>query len=127
MNRFVNRYKFPIGIVANLLAGKKQISLQALGFYEGTFKVIDETKAHEIAKLINEISDKAVMMNGDAKFISALMIIVDHPDFDKDRLLDQINKYASLLKRQVNTKAYISNLEEIYNYKLYTKNRVRFI
>ena len=126
LHRFVERYKINTSVAIALLTGNKT-GLKMSGFYEGTFRVKDETSAHEQAKEINKVGEMANGLHKDVKFCMALITMMAHPEYEEKRLVDQIEKYASLMKRQMTHDAYMRNLEEVYNYRLYNKNKVRFI
>lgn len=127
LHRFIERYKITPTIAVMLLTGESRKGLAKSGFYDGTFIVRDETKAHELAKAINKIGSLALNLHRDASFCSAVIKILDHPEYEEKRMVDQLTKYVSLMKRQMTTEGYIRNLEDIYNYRLYTQNKVRFV
>lgn len=127
LHRFVERYDISMSIAASLLTQSMRGNLRKSGFYQGLFKIKDETWAHEKAKMIFELGELAWNLHKDAKFCGALVKVFQTPDYDHKRMVTQMKKYNSLLRRQVTTDAYIENFEEVYNYKLYTKNKVRFI
>lgn len=128
LNRFIKRYKITTSVACILLSGGTQHgSLAKLGFYDGTFVVKNEDKAHELAGAINEYGSMALNLNRDKAFCIAIVKILEHPEFDEKRMKSQLSKYVSLIKRQVTTEGYLRNLEEVYNYHLFTKNKIRFI
>ncbi len=134
LKRFTLKYKIGVALAAALLSGiTHRTSLKSIGFYNGSFKVKDEAAAHKAAAAIADIGSLIVEINPklhisrDTHFNMAMAKIINHPDFDKKRMVDQIKKYCSLILRQVSTEAYILNLEEVYSYKMYLKNKVRFI
>lgn len=127
LNRFIQRYDISISIAVALLTQSMKSSLKKRGFYQGLFKIVDETWAHDKAKMIFELGELAWNLHKDAKFCGALVKVFQTEDYDHKRMVTQMKKYNSLLRRQVTTDAYIENFEEVYNYKLYTKNKVRFI
>ncbi len=127
LQRFMSRYKISAGIAVSLLTQTDRGGLKRSGFYEGAFKVKDEAEAHKNAKAINEIGEIALRLNRDASFCSAVIKIINHPEYDHKRMIEQLTKYVSLMRRHMKIEDYIRNLEEIYNYRLYTKNKVRFI
>ncbi len=127
LHRFVSRYKFSVTVAAKLLAGNTRGGLKEFGFYEGDFKVKNETEAHEQAKTINTLGELALNLHRDKTFCTAIIKIMRHPDYEHKRMVEQLEKYASLVRRQVKEDDYIKNLEEVYNYRLFQKNKVRFI
>lgn len=127
LHRFINRYKLSTSTAVMLLSGNSNGSLKSTGFYEGTFMVKDEGLAHEQAKVINEIGELALGLHRDRSFCVAMIKIMTHPEYDNKRMADQMTKYSSIMRRHMTIDNYIRNLEEIYNYKLYTKNKVRFV
>lgn len=127
LNRFISRYKLSMSVAVMLLSGDNSGGLKRTGFYEGTFKVKNEERAHEQAKAINEIGEMALNLHRDRCFCIAMIKVMEHPEFEEKRLTEQITKYRSLVLRQVSVEGYIRNMEEVYNYHLYTKNKVRFI
>lgn len=128
LSRFMNRYKMTASVATSLLVGTAQTSgLKKNGFYNGTFKVKDETKAHEQAKVIYEIGTVLFSLQTNAAFCSAVVKIMQHPDFSEKRMMEQLKKYSSIFHRQVSQLAYIRALEELYNYRAYKENKIRFL
>lgn len=130
LHRFMKRYSFSVSTAIILLQGRASnggSGIARSGFYEGSFRVKDETSAHEWAKAIIEIGELALKLHRDRSFCLAIVKLMNHPDYEQKRMVSQITKYVSLMIRQVTVDGYIRNLEEIYNYKLFTKNKVRFI
>lgn len=125
LNRFIKKYQISTTVAVLLLSGES--GLKKSGYYDGTFIIKDETKAHEQANAINTLGSLALGLNRDRTFCLAVAKIISHPDYEEKRMTEQLTKYTSLMIRQVTVNGYIKNLEEIYNYKLYSKNRVRFI
>lgn len=99
----------------------------ASGFYTGNFEVTDEEKAHKWAKIINEVGDLCPHIKSDRSFCAAMCVLLTHPDYSHKRMIEQMTKYAVLVRRQIKTTEYVRNLEEVYNYRLMAKNKVRFI
>lgn len=76
-------------------------------------------------KAILTISALSHKVPKEAKFCIAVMKVMSHPDYDEKLMIEQMKKYGQLLRRQVNTEAYIDNLEEVYNYRRNTENKIR--
>lgn len=128
--RFMKRYNFSVTTAVTLLTGRTSdagYGVRASGFYDGSFRVKDEASAHEYAKSIIEIGELALKLHRDRAFCLAIVKLMNHPDYEHKRMVSQIQKYVSLMIRQMTVDGYVRNLEEIYNYKLFTKNKVRFI
>lgn len=128
LHRFIQRYKISVSVAVMLLTAiEDKSSLRKSGFYEGNFKIKDEAVAHENAKAINEIGTLALGLHRDRTFCIGVVKIMSHPDYEHKRMIEQMTKYSSLMRRQMTVDNYIRNLEDVYNYKLYTKNKVRFV
>ncbi len=125
--RFIQRYKLSPGNACKLLAQSQKGGLESLGFYSGSFKVKDETKAHAQAKIIFEVGNICGNLHKDARFIGAMLRVILHPDYDHKRMLRQLDKYGSRMHRQLSTDEYVKNIEEVYSYKAYQENKVRFL
>ena len=125
--RFIQRYKISATVAVSILSQVQHGGMNRAGFYEGTFKVVDEEKSHKQANAINKIGEAAFGLNKHRAFCMAVVSIINHPDYEEKRMLSQLGKYSSLMKRHMTVENYIRNLEEVYNYKLFNKNRVRFI
>lgn len=129
LNRFIKRYNVSVQVAVTLLSKNEgnRVSLKSSGYYDGTFTVSNEERAHKEAKLISEIGELALKLHRDRTFCLAVIRIAQHPEYDHKRMISQLEKYSSLIHRQMTVDSYIRNLEDIYNYKLFSKNKVRFI
>lgn len=131
LQKFVEKYKFSIGVALSILRGKVSNEtgggLMTSGFYTGNFKVVDEEKAHKWAKIINEIGELCPHIKSDRSFCGAMSIVLMHPDYSHKRMVEHMTNYNVLMKRQLKTSEYVKNLEEVYNYRMMSKNKVRFI
>ncbi len=130
LKRFMDRYKISLSVAIAILSGKfsrDNGGLKKSGFYEGTFTVVNEERAHKQAKVINELGELSFGLNRDRTFCLAVVRMQSHPEYDNKRMVNQLEKYNSLVKRHMKIDDYLRNLEEVYNYKLFTKNKVRFL
>lgn len=129
LQRFMKRYGMTASIAINMIKFGRS-SMNENGFYSGTLTISDKEEAagHAKCKMAIEIAsaNPNIKVIKDSYFLRAVRQITDHPEYDHKRMMDQMKKWPSLLMRQVGTKAYVLCMENIYNYKLYTKNRIRF-
>lgn len=125
--RFMNRYKLTATSAVYLLRNNFAVGLLKCGFYEGNFVVVNETKAHKFAKMINEIQDLISIRATQKNFVIAVAKSMSTPDFNDKRMIEQMTKYGSLMKQQVTTDDFIRNLELVYNYHLAQINKARFL
>lgn len=130
LSRFMKRYGMTASLAIEMIKGFSQ-SMKNTGFYTGTLLISEKEEAtgHKRCKMATEIIDlcpNAGVLH-DKAFFRAVIKIAENAEYDHKRMCGQMKKYASLFQRQVNTKAYLRNIEEVFNYKLYTKNKVRFI
>jgi len=125
LQRFVKRYNMPASLAVLLLEGRR-VSLGKAGFYDVTFAIKNEEKGHKRAQAIQEIGALTKQLHKDKSFGLAMIDIMNNPEYDHKRMMDQMTKYHTLMQRHVSSQNYIRNLEEVYNYRLQEKNRVRF-
>lgn len=130
LSRFMKRYEITAMLALELIKGYSSSGMQRIGFYAGTLNITDKEEAngHRRCKAAREILDLVPNANigNDGRYYRACIRLVDHEEYDHKRMVSQLKKYASLFQRQVSTQNYLKNFEEVFNYKLYTKNKVRF-
>lgn len=125
LQRFVKRYNMPVSLAVLVLEGRR-LSLGKAGFYDGTFLIKNEEKGHKRAQVIQDVGALTKRLHKDKAFGLAMIDIMNSPEYDHERMMEQMGKYHTLMQRHVNTENYIRNLEEVYNYRLQGKNKVRF-
>lgn len=126
LSRFMARYKMTASVAVKLLNGPGT-SLHECGFYKGTYKVKHEETGHRVAKIILDVLSMTPKIKMATSFAKAMVKLVAHKEYNHKRMLSQLAKYPGLLMRQVNVNAQIENFEEVYNYHLTVKNKVRFV
>lgn len=135
VSRFVKRYNMSVSIAVMLLTSLnskgelqgKGASLKRSGFYTGSIEIKNVDKAHMVAKRIEEFGKLGFKYYANSKFITALVAVMNHPDYDHKEMINKASQFgASLLKPQTTTEYYLRNLEELYNYRTREENRLRF-
>jgi hypothetical protein len=85
-------------------------------FIEGTFKVKSFNKAKDTADFLRSFAPYYKGYNR-RSFVLAVMVLLQHPDFDKNRLMRKMPARCKLLMDFSQEKDYINTLQEIYNWK----------
>jgi hypothetical protein len=124
LHRFVERYKFGVSVACMLLAQNAQ-GLTRNGYYAGNFKVKFEEKAHNQSAMIAELAE-LTGTKGEA-FVRTLVNMMINEQYDHKRMVKQLKKYAFMFKRMYKQEDQARNLEEIYNYRIHSENKVRFL
>lgn len=93
-------------------------------FKEGKFIVSNLHNAEKMAKRLDELKDyceEGIWKNRD--FIGAL--IRTYRKTTHERLMNRLSNYNFKVKRQITVKDYMRTLEDIVNYRVHEKNKVR--
>lgn len=112
---FKEEHNIPITIAASLLAQNATFSNISEAFYAGDFVVKDVTWARQVANLYTGIKELSTKVRG-ANFLSACTAVSHVPGFSPKRLLECAKKCRQKLVPYAQRDAYLTMLEEIYNY-----------
>lgn len=129
LNDFISIYQLPVSIAINLLfygvtgndAGVKEDILEM--FRKGEFKVKHYKQAVEIIEECKKFS--AFTGWNTRPFIVSISKILSADKCDFNELVEKFNSDPRQLQKHSNTKAYLNNLENIYN-KGYHKRKTIF-
>ena len=126
---FKDKYRFPLSVCQYLLmygdavrdGGNDDIKQI---FQQGKFRVEKQQRATEIAE--NVLLFSRFKNHKSRTFIVAISKIIHTGKCQLSEIVDKYNQQdESVLKQQANYKGYLTNLEEIYNYKC-SKRRLIF-
>ena len=116
-----NYYLMPDGTVTTI---KKQGSIGiGTDLKNGYWEFGDEDKAYEMLGLYQEFSKTAPWAEKKS-FAAVLMRVNRIKDFDAKWLLSQIEKYPQMWYNCINRDAFITMIEDIYNFRKARKNRL---
>ena len=112
---FAESHKLPVGTSFALLAGTVSFSNIQVAFKAGSFKVKDEEWADAVARIYKPTC-KASADVRNARFLEACMGVCRVKEFSEQRFLANVKKCQHLLASYSNRDAYLTMMEEIYNY-----------
>lgn len=113
---FAESFSLPIGAAFALLAGTASFSNCQKDFINGTFRVKDRDWADAVAGIYAPLVAIAPSIKS-KRFIEACMAVCRVAQFDPERLLANARKIRNKLVPYSTRDAYLTMLEEIYNYK----------
>jgi hypothetical protein len=125
---YVSEYGIPINCASSMLMGEQAGSANANKFIRnGTFKVkqVGIDHAVVVGYVCNEVSMHADWAKT-TSFVIAVSRVLLTPGFKLSQLLDKINKYPELLKKQASWRDYIDMIDVLYNRNQKEKFAVRF-
>lgn len=117
---FMNRNGLSLPIAVNIACGVSQVNLRE--FREGKF-VFNESKMNanirmrqESIKIIqSQIGYRSFL--GSSKIWKAIGFIVDHPDFDEAKWINNLMVLANRVSMRASTKDYLEMMVKIYNFR----------
>lgn len=104
---------------------------ERMDFRQGRFKFVEETEMKEIDECwqtvgyIKKINGAAAYYTA-SKFWNALLKLIRHPNFDRDKWYSNLKKLVDRCEAKVSTKDYLKMLSTIYNYNN-RNERINFI
>lgn len=93
-------------------------------FIMGEFEITDWQYATRFANAIGDFM-KLIDFANDRKFMAAISYLLRLPDYDHERMIEQMERYGTDMERQVSQTEYLRTLEEVYN-KYSRLGRTRF-
>jgi hypothetical protein len=92
-------------------------------FKEGSFIIADKKKFLEDVDFL--VSVGQYFEGGRQRnFQAALCYVLPQDNFDRDVFLSKLKKYSSIMRPCANTKAYVEEIETLYNY--HNRNKITF-
>jgi hypothetical protein len=94
-------------------------------FQEGNLVIPNIKKSEKIARMIYDFNGLFEQWN-ETLFITTMLTVFDNEDYDHEWFLGRLNAPTGInIEKQRTVKAYLLNIEEIYNYRARGK-RIRF-
>jgi len=120
LQEFINKNTLPVSVASYLtgVSTHSQISAYKRGEY-----IFDIENCHEYLQTCQEILDYIIRMNGknsyqqSIKFWRALITLVSHVSFDKDKWMNNLRKMIDKIGPRVNMKQYLAVFMDIYNWR----------
>lgn len=112
---FAAQYKIPIGLAFSLLNGTTTFSNTRDQFVSGDFRIVDRSWAENVASIYTQLIQMAPETKS-ARLVEACMSACRVPYFNPDRLISCAARCRDKLVPYSTRDAYLSMLEEIYNY-----------
>lgn len=110
---FMKKYNMNHYVLVYSLTGQIKSSM----FRDGTFKVVDAKRAHEMLTALAEVGEYHLRWKM-VHFSQAFLRIWNHPDYDHQRMIEQIKLYGEGLETVPNrSKEMIPALNMVYNWK----------
>jgi hypothetical protein len=125
LRTFRDKYKFlTIKMCQILLVGGQINQNQAQYFKEGKFKIVDYSKACEIAEKMKDFEEYKPFSN--SHFQLALYTIIKNKNYNHSRMLQKLEFQGNRLVKEVRVSEYLETLTEIYNFKSQKSDRLYF-
>jgi hypothetical protein len=124
--QFRNKYQFGHRETVTLLSGVVNREEESKEFKEGNFCVKDESKATEIAEKIYQIKPYYKGFKR-RSFTNAMLICFKHEQYNHEDFLQKLSYQSTKLVDCGTTKQYLQLIEEIYNFKRKTEDKIRFL
>ncbi len=134
LKEFMNEYKFNATLSAIMLSidVSSENRLKNQFFHNsgeklrtGKFKITDYEYARTLANNVYDYKKYFKHWNN-RNFVLAIMYLVFGGVYNHSDMMNKMEKYDGLLKFQATVNDFILNIEEIYNYHMGAKSRVRF-
>lgn len=116
---FINEFGIGAGISASLLEGRT--SMQGGGITNrvrsGAFRIKTRGNARRVAQALIDLMPYADFKTKSSRDLAlALAILFQNEDFSIDRLLNKMKTHNLVLKKRLNPRYYMLELEELYNF-----------
>jgi hypothetical protein len=138
LKKFAEKFKLPPSVALDILSGRNMMGPRngllprdfRAAFKDGSWSIDPDrlVQAEELMKRINEIRFFHEVMGTvryEKSFISALVRVLNNPDFDYARFMQNLPVQLDRIRRCSNTARYLEMLSEIYNYRRAYENRVQ--
>jgi len=129
MKYFVKKYKLGPSASAALLADRvtSGFGLKRLGFETGEFKVANLKKAELYAQRIWDFEPYIRKSFRTTTFVRAFCSMMENEKYDHEVMMEKMMKFGTLLRPHVDSKGYLENLQDVYNYHTAGKSKVMFV
>lgn len=127
---FMEVYDLSLTIAKNLLAGLSSSKggsgdNRRNAFRDGYFTVTHAAEAQKIAELVQKLQPYAESkLKNQQDFISALVNLNRDERFDVENLIKKLKTFGFKLKKQISVRAYLREIEDIYNFKTQGDHKV---
>lgn len=138
LKRFAERFKLPPSVALDILSGRGMNGPKngvlprdyRSAFKDGSWTLDPERliQAEDVMKRINEIRYFHEVMNTiryEKAFINALVRVLNNPEFDYARFMQNLPVQLDRIRRCSNINRYLEMLSEIYNFRRAYENRVQ--
>lgn len=123
VSKYIAEYPFlKPSTILTLLSNRESSGITSENIQRGHVILSNEANAKAIIELIQKIGNYN-MIAFESKFVTALMKLSTHEEWDSERMIRQIEKQPRALVKCANMKQYIEMLLEIYNY--HQQKRIR--
>jgi hypothetical protein len=121
---FYDAFKFNYRILLGYSSGGKRI--HNVVYQEGEFKILDRGMTFGLLNRLSEIRETLPFPTITNQLGSAFYDILNHPDYDHDRMVKKLTANGSQLHEWRKKADWLRNLEDIYNYGYSDENKTRF-
>lgn len=129
LGKFVSRYDIPITQAISILTGfaGSKGDKAWLDFRKGHLIITNWGHGVRIAeqlKLLEKYVDRSILRS--EKFNQALVFANRNKDFNMAKLVKKMKVFKTTFQKDITTKGYLRQMEDIYNFKCHYTNRIRF-
>lgn len=115
---YQKRHGVTLGAAISLMKGEAAGSNNGLSMLKrGTFRVTDDTQHAElVGMLVDFCREHGASFAGQSAFVSAISKVCMVPEFEPMTFMQRVQKMPSLLCKRSTLDAYLSVIEDAYNY-----------
>lgn len=124
LEHFYNRYDIPLSVCVSLLEGVSYFYGDK--FKDGSFEIKDKQTANDIAKAVLKIRELQDRARG-RRFIESLILCSKVDGFDLSTFVSKCESHTDKLQNCGDVEAYLSVIEETYNFKSRDKIPLKFL
>ena len=119
LEKFVEKYKLPLGICIRLLVSGKVIdgsnNSTLEDFRNGLFKIEKEDEACRFAEILMDYRQYTELYK-QRPFQQAVMKIINHENYDHEYMLEKSKKSKIIIEKKQSAKDYIIQLMSVFNF-----------
>jgi hypothetical protein len=124
---FQKKHDLPLGAAASLVGGESAGSTnKTKQIKSGTFHIGDMKHANDVVRVTDLCRELGIPFATSTGFVKALSLSMRIPSFDVDSLIGHIRLYPRMMNRRSNSKEYLEEIEQIYNYAV-KRNRLPIV
>lgn len=94
-------------------------------FVEGEYEIKDMSFGCAFASAVGDFMQHYDFADH-KPFQTAVSYLLQHPQYDHERMMRQVEQYGSMVVKSVDKTSYLRQMEALYNHRLHEKNRSRF-